>query len=125
MLTSKERRDLETYWTEERMIRTTAYMKASVLIAALVGLFWMGVSAEEAQTVNSAVAATPQDYRRPAMIGISAIHARQVFDERRAQGTEDDMVPVGELLGETRHMTAESGATRSFTTDGLDRRASR
>ena len=125
MLTSNERRDLEAYWTEERMIRTAAYMKASVLAAAVVGLFWLGFSAEEAQTVKSAVAATPQDSWRPAMIGISAIHARQVFDERRAQGTEDDMVPAGGLLGETRYMTAESGASRPFTTKGLDQRASR
>lgn len=124
MLTSKERRDLEAYWTEERMIRAATLVKVSALIAAFVGLLWIGVAADGTKGVESAIAVTPQDTGRPEMVGISAIHARQVFDERRAQGTEDDMVPMGELLGETRYVTAESGEARSLNV-GRDVRASR
>lgn len=118
MLTSKERRDLEAYWSEERILRTAAVMKASMLLAALVGFLWIALAADDPVIATRAAAAPSLGNGPSTMVGISAIHARDVFDERRAQGTEDDMVPVGGLLGEDPYMTADSGPARP---DGHDR----
>lgn len=85
MLTSKERRDLEAHWNEERIMRTTALMKASVLVAALVGLLWIGLAADTSTTSRDEATATSQDAWRSNASRSAEKRAREVFEERRAR----------------------------------------
>lgn len=88
MLTSKERRDLEAYWSEERIRMTAALMKASALIAALVGLLWIGLAAEMPGTSRDAAAPTLQGGWRPNALESAGKRAREVFEERRARWSD-------------------------------------
>jgi len=96
-LTSKERRDLETEWTDERIAKTAALMKASVLLAALVALMWIGLSADTREPSEQPVAATSGEAWRQHGSGSAVTHSREVFEERRARWMEGDPSSLGEM----------------------------
>jgi hypothetical protein len=97
MLTSKERRDLEAYWTEGRILRAAALLKASMALAALVGLLWIGFAMDTPEAWKSQVTAASRGTLRADSSGSAARRAREVFEERRARWSEMDALSPGDI----------------------------
>ena len=97
MLSSKERRELEAHWTEERIARTAMLMKASVLLAVLVLLGWIGISVDNHGAAEAPLAAPAAEPWHPHAPGSAVAQSREVFEERRARWTEGEVSPASEI----------------------------
>jgi hypothetical protein len=94
MLTTKERRELEAEWTDERIAATTLLMKASVLAAAAVGLLWIGLNADTREAGNAPVASSTGEVWRRADYGNTVTQAREVYEQRQAEQRARETSPV-------------------------------
>lgn len=97
MLSSKERRELEAHWTEERIARMARLMKASVLLAFLLLLGWIGISVDNRDAAEAPLAAPAAEFWHPHAPGSAVAQSREVFEERRARWTGDEASPTSEI----------------------------